>query len=165
MSQSSAREIFDTCLTEWVKRVSDHFGKDLRGVLRFGSTVKDYLKPETDIDMIFIFSQLPQLRREKYALLSSLEKELEALLKQKLSDHNFVLSPLLRTPEDFKNFSPLYLDMVEHSVIHYDPDGLLRSTLDRTKNWIKKSGAYKVTQGTKWYWVINPTGNDTEIDW
>ncbi|MGZ3773516.1 MAG: hypothetical protein ACXVCY_10655 [Pseudobdellovibrionaceae bacterium] len=75
------------------------------------------------------------------------------------------MSPILRTPQDFDNFSPLYLDMVEHSVIHYDPDGLLQKTLIRTRDWIEKSGAYKVEQGTKWYWILDPTCKADKIDW
>lgn len=165
MTNLEAKNTFNKILNEWSNKVVGHFQDNIVGILRFGSTTKEHLKHETDIDIMFVFSQLPKNRRHRFQLLNELELKLNEQLKNQLPDYQFVLSPLFRTPEDLNIFSPLFLDMLEFSIIHFDKDGLLKSTLQRTKDWVQQSGAYKTQHGTKWYWVLNPSGINKKIEW
>lgn len=165
MTNQEAKKIFDNLLEDWCRELRLHFEESLIGILQFGSTTKDYLKFETDIDLMFLFTQIPKNRRDRFKLLNEFEVSLSRDLYSKLPNYNIVISPLFRVPSDLNTFSVLYLDMVEHSVIRFDSEGLLKTTIERTKSWIQKSGSYKVHQGTKWYWVLNPNGTNGNIDW
>lgn len=164
MRDNSKKDLFEKILNEWTQSFCSSLGT-VKSIVRFGSTTRPPLKQDTDIDLFIVLNHLPQNRRERFKFIEPFEIALIDKLKQHFPDHNFSFSPILRTPEDLEVFSPLYLDMVEHSVMHYDTEKVMQKVLDRTAQWIKKSGAKKINQGLKWYWDLNPNRSLTKIDW
>ncbi len=149
-------KLFQKLLLELVKESKKHFKSELKGILLFGSTVK-YLKKVTDIDLLICIDPLPEKRRKRFEIFDPVEKKLRLRLERFQKDGGFLhFSPILRTEKEILQFSPLYLDMVDCSKILYDSKGLLRGVLKKTKEWIKKSGAYRVKKGLLWYWVLKP---------
>jgi predicted nucleotidyltransferase len=134
----------------------------LVSIIQFGSTVRGPLKRETDIDLLLIFEKLPVGRLARSEIVEGIEKVcLEELTKNLPKDYNICFSSKLKTVEESQRFSILYLDMVDRSKILFDPRGLASSLIEKTKNWIQQSGAYRVEKGLKWYWVL---GKDASWD-
>ena len=69
-------------------------------------------------------------------------------------------SPILRTIDEARRFSRIYLDMTEHVLVIYDKDQFFTQTLKDVRNFLGKIGAQKRWIGKKWYWVFSP---DVEI--
>ncbi len=65
-------------------------------------------------------------------------------------------SPLLKTVEEAKFLTPLYLDMVEDAIILYDAEGFFKNILDKLRITLKKQGAKRISIGKKWYWDLKP---------
>ena len=63
--------------------------------------------------------------------------------------------PILRTPEEASRITPLYLDLVEDSIILYDKDDFMRRVLDRLRR-LRELGARRVWRGKSWYWILKP---------
>ncbi|MEM2550445.1 MAG: nucleotidyltransferase domain-containing protein, partial [Nitrososphaerota archaeon] len=63
-------------------------------------------------------------------------------------------SPVIKTPEEARVFSPLYLDMVEDAVILFDRDGFFDGVLRRLRGRLQELGAERVRLGKAWYWRL-----------
>jgi hypothetical protein len=73
------------------------------------------------------------------------------------------LSPILKTKEDAKNLSPLYLDMVTDARILYDKDDFFKEILDKLKIKLNSLNARKIKVGKKWYWDLKPDYKPGEV--
>ena len=67
-------------------------------------------------------------------------------------------------PEEAKLHRPIYLDMVEDSIIIYDRDKFIEATLSNLKRKLKKLGAKRIflKDGT-WYWDLKPDIQQGEV--
>lgn len=157
----SPEAILEEILDDYVRRAGS-LKQRLVSIIQFGSTVRGPLKRETDIDLLLIFETLPVGRLARSEIVEEIEKAcLDPLLEKLPKDYNICFSSKLRTVDESKRFSILYLDMVDRSKILFDPQGLAASLIEKTKNWIQQAGAYRVEKGLKWYWVL---GKDTSWD-
>lgn len=134
----------------------------LVAVVQFGSSVSGVSKREADIDLMVVFDRLPIGRFDRFSLISPIEKAVSApFVAMREQGYNLFYSTILKSQDEFCRFSSLYLDWVECSIVHYDPQGLAKEVIEKTKEWIKKSGAFRVQKGLKWYWVLKP---DATVD-
>ncbi len=69
-------------------------------------------------------------------------------------------SPILRTMDEARKFSRIYLDMTEHVLVIYDEEQFFMQILKDMRNFLSKINAQKKWIGKKWYWVFAP---DVEI--
>ncbi len=69
-------------------------------------------------------------------------------------------SPILRTTDEARKFSRIYLDMTEHVLVIYDEEQFFMQILKDMRNFLSKINAQKKWIGKKWYWVFAP---DVEI--
>lgn len=153
--------VIDHALAAFVRHC-ERLPGELRVVIHFGSTVRRPLKYETDVDLLVIFDRLPDGAIARSAHIEPAEVELAATLGRTLPpDYHIEPSVKLKTAAQFEAFSLLYLDMVECSRILFDVRGDARRILDKTAEWIKKSGARRVQQGLRWYWIL---GDDVRWD-
>ena len=58
----------------------------------------------------------------------------------------------MKTPEEAKRFSPIYMDMTEDAIIIYDTDNFFSNILTKFKNKLNELGFERVWLGKKWYW-------------
>ncbi len=163
----SPNSILDSVLNNYVEHLKE-LRESLVCCIQFGSTVRGSLKRETDIDLFLVFKTLPESRIQRSIIVEEIESKCYAELKKSLpSDYNICFSSILRTLDESSKFSVLYLDMVDHSKIIYDPDGYASSLIAKAGQWIKDSGAYRVEKGLKWYWVFKDItwDNEQKIGW
>lgn len=73
------------------------------------------------------------------------------------------LSPILKTPEEVRAGSPLFLDMVEDARILYDRDGFFAQWLARLRERLAQLGAKRLWQGNTWYWDLKPDFRPGEV--
>ena len=55
--------------------------------------------------------------------------------------YHIYFSPIIKSVEEAKRISPLYLDMVEDAVILYDREGFFQNILTRLRKRLKELGA------------------------
>ena len=64
------------------------------------------------------------------------------------------LSPIIFSEEEAKYFNPIYLDMVEHSIIVFDESKFVGEILEKVREHMGKWGSYKEFVGNNWTWII-----------
>jgi hypothetical protein len=67
-----------------------------------------------------------------------------------------MISPILKTPTEIANGSPLLLDMVDDAVILYDRGNVLKKTLDTLRANLEQLGAKRIWRGDNWFWDLKP---------
>ena len=156
-AEGSVDQIFAELLDLFVTEIEANQGDNLRSIIQFGSTVHRPLKRDTDLDLMLVFKEVPAGRGPRLLITAKAEKAAEPFLARLLEKgFHLDLSPIIKSVEEFGRFSLLYLDMVEHSRIKVDKDGMAKSIFDKTAEWIKTSGARRVQKGLYWYWDLNP---------
>ncbi len=76
---------------------------------------------------------------------------------------NVMLSPILKTPAEIANGSPLLLDMVDDAVILYDRADFLKTALDTLRANLHRLGAKRIWRGENWFWDLKPDYQRGEI--
>ncbi len=62
-----------------------------------------------------------------------------------------------KTPEEAREHSPLYLDMVEDGLLLFDRDGFFQSVLEAMRTRLKALGSRRVLlPDGSWYWDLRP---------
>lgn len=160
---ASAREQLRLVLQDWSQSVVSEFGDNLVAIIHFGSTSKDFVKLETDVDLLVVFETTPKNRMEKFRMIEPVEAQLTEKLKV-LKGYSLIPSVLAWQRQAFEKLHPLYLDFIDASEIIYDPYGVAKTIIDKTAHWVQKVGAKKVQVGGLWYWDVNPT-RKKEFNW
>jgi predicted nucleotidyltransferase len=156
MTNDQAKKQLDEILKNWVQSSIVSTNKNIIGIVQFGSTTREVLKHQTDVDLLIFFDELPQNKMDRSLLIDKIQDPLEIELK-KISGYEIYPSVLAKAKLQCDKVAPIYLDMTEHSKILFDPEGFVSSILEKTSAWIKRHGSYKVHRGNLWYWILDPT--------
>ena len=143
-------------IKEYYKLILEYFGDDLISLVVFGSVARGTARKDSDVDMLIIVSrELPKSRLKRSLLLSKLEDKLDDLLNRLLDKgYAITFSPILKTVDEAKNFSPLYLDMIYDAIIIYDKNRFFQKILNKLSNKLDELGAERIWIGNKWYWRL-----------
>lgn len=155
MTNEAIRQQLNQILNKWVGSPIIQSDKSIIGIIQFGSTTKNIIKHQTDVDLLIIFNQLPQKKMERSLRIDPIHESLESELK-KINGYELVPSIVVKSKDNCDMLSPIYLDMTENSNTLYDPEGVIKRLLERTHAWIKRHGSYKVQKGNLWYWILDP---------
>jgi len=144
-------------LRKIINALIQKFGDRLYSVVLYGSIARGDWKPDSDIDLLIIIDDLPKSRLERQRIFSEVEKvvmkDIESLW-EKGYYHDF--SPILKTPDEARRFSPLYLDFIEDSIILFDRNSFFGEILTKLRDKLMRLGARKIRIGKKWVWDLKP---------
>lgn len=129
------------------------YGARLISLAVFGSTGRGTARPDSDLDVLLIVEGLSHWRMERVKEFEPIERALG----------NVMLSPILKTPAEIANGSPLLLDMVDDAVILYDRADFLKTALDTLRANLHRLGAKRIWRGENWFWDLKPDYQRGEI--
>jgi predicted nucleotidyltransferase len=144
-----------------VEKILETYKDRLTSFIIFGSYARGEAKLNSDLDILIILKEKSTTGKELDFFNKKVEIPVEKDL-QKLYETwgiNLELSPIIFSEEEAKYFNPLYLDMVENSIIVYDKDGFFSKILKKISEIKKK--VKKVNQGNTFIWEMveeNPIG-------
>jgi predicted nucleotidyltransferase len=114
---------FDLILRAWHEKAVAFYGTRLISIVVFGSVGRGAMRPDSDIDVLFVIDPLPKARRRRVEEFHDLECQMDEVLKEtRLLGVPTALSPLFKTPEEVCSRSPLFLDLVDDARILFDRD-------------------------------------------
>jgi predicted nucleotidyltransferase len=156
--QSPYKELLDDLLV----RLKKALGENLISLAVYGSVARGDYRKDSDIDLLIICESLPKEKLRRQEIFIEVE---DGLNLEKLYKKGFYpnFSPVLKTIEEAKFLTPLYLDMVEDAVILYDKEEFFRNILDKLRKCMEKQGSKKVFIGKKWYWDLKPGMKHGEV--
>ncbi|MDQ3004557.1 MAG: nucleotidyltransferase domain-containing protein [Chloroflexota bacterium] len=129
------------------------YGERLISLAVFGSMGRGTARPDSDVDILLVVEGLSQWRMERVEEFKPVEAALGGVM----------LSPVLKTPEEIKNGSPLLLDMVDDVLILYDNKSFLQNTLNILRENLARLGAKRIWRGDNWFWDLKPDYQRGEV--
>jgi hypothetical protein len=157
MTEMDLNSIFANTTQQLLKITKEFYGDNLVSFVIYGSVGRRCPNYTSDIDLLIILERLPQGRMNRVKEFEKLEQKVERYIED-LEKYGIYsrLSPLLKTRDEVILGSLLFLDMLEDAQILYDKDNFFLSYLNEFKKRLKRLGAKKVKEGTRWYWILKP---------
>ena len=153
---SHLREPYKTVVAKLLDALRDVYGDKLVSLVVYGSVARGDARRDSDLDVLIIVDdKLPRSRLERIKTYLKAEDKILDLL-DKLIDEGYAIeiSPIIKSVEEAKYTSPLYLDMVEDAVIIYDKNNFFQQILLKLKKKLEELGAERIWIGRKWYWRL-----------
>jgi predicted nucleotidyltransferase len=150
--------IYEDLLKKVADGVRRCFGKNLVSVVLYGSLARGEVKKDSDIDLLIIFEDLPKERLKRQDIFMKMESDVDEEIKriyEKWRCYPYI-SPILKTREEAKILSPLYLDMVTDARILYDKADFFKGILEKLRMELNSLHAKRKRVGKKWYWDLKP---------
>ena len=144
-------------IDSFLQRLLEEFGENLVSVVLYGSVARGNFRPDSDIDLLLVFKELPPRRFACYNLIHPLLQEVERSASQYgEGEQHHRFSTILKTQEEARYTSRYYIDMTTDAVLLYDRDGFFGSVLDQLRARMKELGSRKIYIGERWYWDWKP---------
>ncbi len=151
------RKCFDEILDSLAAECRRYYRNRLMTLGVFGSVGRNTPNQYSDIDILIVASELPRGRLKRVDEFSKIENSLSPILMQAKNNGCYTeLSPVIKTPEEVKQGSLLFLDMIEDLRILYDQDNFFRRQLEKLTNELSRRDAVKIPYKGAWYWDLKP---------
>lgn len=158
------KEAFEDLIHRTVAAARAVYGERLVSLVLYGSVARGTMRHDSDMDVLVIARDLPRGRlnrmREFAVVEDAVADELHRLATRGIHTS---LSPLLKTPDEVAQRSPLFLDMVEDARVLYDREGFFAAHLARMRNRLAELGARRIWRGNAWYWDLKPDYRPGEV--
>ncbi len=146
------------------KAIINTYGHRLVSLVLYGSVGRQTPNYESDIDILIIAEQLPRGRMRRIQEFTRVEEnlndEFERLYKKGIYT---TLSPIIKSKEEVLFGSPLFLDMIDDSIILYDKENFFKNYLKKFKRKLQNLGAKRVNLGDYWYWILKSDYKPGEV--
>ncbi len=164
MVERVLHKTFERILERVLESLKEHYASRLISVVVFGSVGRGTQRFDSDIDLLIVIEDLPRGRFARMREFEEIERKIEFVIKESESSGVYTeLSPVLKTPEEVKRGSPLFLDMVYDSRILYDHNGFFAGFIGELKKRLETLGARRIKKGDAWYWDLKPDYRPGEI--
>lgn len=115
------------------------------------------MRPDSDIDLLLVCDPLPRGRTARIREFEAVDERCrEALAEAARKGVNTTFSPLIKTPDEVRQGSPVFLDMTLVAKVLVDREGFLVGYLDELKDRLSRLGARRVAFGGGYYWLLKP---------
>ncbi len=131
----------------WIER------EGLISIVLFGSVARRQAGPMSDIDVLLVAEGLPRsLADRRHPFLEAWQR-VRAARRLPHVEWNLVV----KTPDEARVRSPLYLDVVEDGILILDRQGLFEEVLAGMRARMRELGSRRIhlADGT-WYWDLKP---------
>ena len=156
--------VYDRLLAEVAAACRRCYAERLLSLAVFGSVGRGTPRPDSDIDLLLVVSDLPDgpvARNEEFrAVRKAMTPSLKAVGAEGLHPE---LSAIIKTRAELDRGTPLLLDMTEDARILHDPEGVLAAALDRLRRRLRELGSRRIWRGHRWYWDLKPDYRPGEI--
>lgn len=134
-----------------------HYGNRLVSVAVFGSVGRGTPRHDSDLDFLILAEGLPAGRMRRSDDFAAVETILAPALAR-AADAGIapLLSPVIKTPEEASQGSPLFLDMIDDARVLFDRDNVLRKVLLKLRERLDRLGARRIWRGNAWFWDLKP---------
>lgn len=141
----------------YVKVLAESLGNSLVSAVLFGSVARSEAGALSDIDLLIVAENLPTSRLARQAVLQEADLRVEDDLRRLRREGIFVdVKPILKTPAEARQITPLYFDLVEDGRILFDRRGFFVAILKRLRRSLKALGARRIQHGQLRYWDLRP---------
>jgi len=128
-------------------------GPRLVSIVLFGSFARGDATESLDVDLQVVAEGFPRRLSARRQELLGLYAPLREARQVPFIEWNLVT----KTPEEAREHSPLYLDMVEDGRLLFDRDGFFADVLEQMRVRMRQLGSRRVfLPDGSWYWDLQP---------
>lgn len=156
-------EDVDRLLSALREALEQELSEGLTTLALFGSFARGDWHARSDLDVLVIGRALPRRMAERQELFQ--RAAAQARSRCRVDDLGTVeWSPVLKTEEEARHHSPLYLDMTEEVRLLYDRGGFFAGVLEGLRSRLRQAGSrrYSLPDGS-WYWDLKPAFRFGEV--
>lgn len=151
------REVFESILAQLLVECRRHYGDRLVSLVVYGSVGRGTPRPDSDIDFLVVARDLPDGRMPRVDDYMAVERALKPVLDQaRAGGAHIELSPIFKTPEEVRQGSLLFLDMIDDARFLHDSGDFFRGALAEFKARLDRLGARRIWMGNAWVWDLKP---------
>jgi hypothetical protein len=141
-----------------------HYGPRLVSLAVFGSVGRGTPRPDSDLDLLIVADDLPRGRVARVMDFGVVEVGVADVLRRARSvGVTTELSPILKTPSEVGQGSPLFLDMLEDARILVDREDFLAKAFEGLRARLEQLGARRIWRGNAWFWDLKPDYRPGEV--
>ena len=123
----------------------------------FGSVATGTMRHDSDIDLLVVCDSLPRGRTARIRKFEAVDSVCEEALEQARQQGVYTaFSPLIKTPDEVRQGSPVFLDMTVNVRILIDRRGFFMSYLDGLNEKLTELGSRRIQFGGGYYWILKP---------
>ena len=155
---------FDELLSAVVAACQRHYGERLVSLAVFGSVGRGTPRPDSDVDLLIVADGLPHGRVARVREFAGIEADMAHTLGRLRSEGvTTELSPVLKTPSEVAQGSPLFLDMLDDARVLVDREAFLEQAFERIRARLARLGARRIWRGNAWFWDLKPDYRPGEV--
>src|SRR5512139_1374517 len=155
---------FDELLSALAAACQRHYGQRLVSLAVFGSVGRGTPRPDSDIDLLIVAEDLPRGRVARVGDFAKIEADMGNALRHLRSEGvTTALSPVLKTPSEVAQGSPLFLDMLEDARLLVDRDAFLEQAFEAFRARLASLGGRRIWRGNAWFWDLKPDYKPGEV--
>jgi hypothetical protein len=125
----------------------------LVSIVLFGSVARRDARPTSDIDLLLVAEGLPRSLAERRRPFLEAWREVRAARGLSHVEWNLIV----KTPDEARFRSPLYLDMVEDAVLILDRGRFFEEVLAGMRARMRELGSRRIyLPDGSWYWDLKP---------
>lgn len=163
--EPSLVKAYRTLLGRFLSLLEEEMEGRLTGVVLYGSLARNRVKPGSDIDLLIVGKGSEEEVGEGYRRArDALEEapEYKALVEQSIWPS---ISPFIVTEDYLRRNTPwLFLEIQDHGLVLYDPEGFLAWKIERVRERMRELGTRKVMlPDGSWYWDVKPDWKPGEV--
>jgi hypothetical protein len=135
-------------LEQFIRLMEREWKEKLVSVVVFGSYARGQARPESDLDLLLVRTDLPKSRLTRRHLLYQLERRI---------GHHFTdtVCSIILTPEEAQTVKPYYLGMLSGHMILFDRDNFFAGVLERLRKRLKELGSERRYDPDGYeYWIL-----------
>ncbi len=156
---------YQPLLNRLLKLMQEQMGERLRAVCLYGSLARGQAQRGSDVDLFIVVQGEQKEAEEMWAAAHralDTTPEYEALVQRGIWPD---LSPFIVTQAFLAAETPwLLLEVQDHGIILYDPQGVLADKLEAVRQRMRELGTKKVMMPDgSWYWDIKPDWKPGEV--
>lgn len=151
-------------LEGFLARLRQSLGEDLLAAALYGSVARDQGGRTSDLDILILHREASDTALNHFVQAS--QELRQSREYRKLTEQGFLPDPcpVFFSLDQLKMHPWLLLDVLDHGIILYDRESLLREELDKLKEKLELMAARKIylPDGT-WYWDLKPDWKPGEV--
>ncbi len=161
---ASVISIYEELLENLLEACLNLYKDKFISLVAFGSVGRKTPRPDSDIDVLIVAEGLPKGRLQRVRDFDDVEASLSPILdKAAQRGVRAELSPVFKTPDEVKQGSLLFLDIIHDKHFLYDRDGFMQNVLVLLESRLKELGANRIWSGNAWYWDLKPDYRPGEV--
>lgn len=150
-------------LDKFKQLLHTRFGDNLISLVLYGSVARGTAKQESDIDLLIILKDAPEVYYKRLEPVVDIELKLRKEAFETTAMALMFSSIILSKQEAMENRN-IFLDMIDASIILYDKNNFFKNRLKELNKRLLQLGSKKIVLEDKtWYWNLKPDSAPGEV--